>query len=629
MDSARWNISAPYHAAQVTVNNSRGNYSNGIINHGLLGSYAGVASVVSSTGNEFSHEVGHEFGAGTHAEAHYLGGFKGSVHNSSTQTNSTWGWDLFENTFLPNLSKARNNGASCYEGQCAEPFEGHSFGWGTMAGGWPLHPGGNEYTLHTPYELNVFQHFLEGKANFDPSSSTGFSKWDNDSQRMTPWHNTLVDDVAFSITTVSGINELAEFGPENRQFHALFDAADAVRIHTGNGHWARDFYLTEDSSFEGKVVVFRSSAGYNSHIHYGDTSLLLINGKKHAFRFDAGQSNIVDSDILDRTVDRVPQQQGVAVTTLVGYYDPQNTLPSYFYPALNGAYGAVYDDNFTPSSCKIDVLTHKEGTLTFNLHNRRITDGFMNRFHINVATESQPYRAELYCSNTLLNSLEITAPTDAPTASTITTELGEAPTLHGVENITLTINDRFDPLAGVSAHDVEDGDITANIIVTGHVDTQTADTYALAYSVTDSEGQTLRLDRTITLEAAKVCIKPWYPAIAYVGSNKVTHNGTVWQAGWWTQGEEPGTTGQWGVWKKTDDNSCSAPEPTPDPEVTPPVLGEYPDYQAGVAYQEGDTVTGADGALYQCKPWPNSGWCASAAYAPAISTYWQDAWTKR
>lgn len=69
MNGSQWNISAPYFAAQVTVNNSRGNYSNGIINHGLLGSYAGVASVVSSTGNEFSHEVGHEFGAGTHAEA--------------------------------------------------------------------------------------------------------------------------------------------------------------------------------------------------------------------------------------------------------------------------------------------------------------------------------------------------------------------------------------------------------------------------------------------------------------------------------------------------------------------------------------------------------------------------------
>lgn len=471
----------------------------------------------------------------------------------------------------------------------------------------------------------MFQHFLEGKANFDPSSSTGFSKWDNDSQRMTPWHNTLVDDVAFSITTVSGNNELAEFGPENRQFHALFEAADAVRIHTGNGHWARDFYLTEDSSFEGKVVVFRSSAGYNSHIHYGDTSLLLINGEKHAFRFDAGQWNIVDSDILDRTVDRVPQQQGVAVTTLVGYYDPQNTLPSYFYPALNGAYGAVYDDNFTPSSCKIDVLTHKEGTLTFNLHNRRITDGFMNRFHINVATESQPYRAELYCNNTLLDSMDITAPTDTPTASTITTELGEAPTLQGVENITLKINDRFDPLAGVSAHDVEDGDITANITVSGAVNTAQAGLYVLTYTAIDSNAQQTNVERLVTVEANEVCTADWRKQAIYLSGDRVAHQGVVWQAGWWTQGEAPGTTREWGVWKKASDDVCTTPDP--EPEVTPPP-GEYPAYQAGTAYKEGDIVVGADNALYQCKPWPNSGWCTNAAYAPAISAYWHDAWTK-
>ncbi|MEZ8027447.1 M66 family metalloprotease [Enterovibrio norvegicus] len=630
MDSARWNISAPYHAAQITVNNSRGNYSNGIINHGLLGSYAGVASVVSSTGNEFSHEVGHELGAGigsVHPEAHYLGGFKGSVHNSSTQINSTWGWDLFENTFLPNLSKARTNGASCYEGQCAEPFEGHSFGWGTMAGGWPLHPDANAYTLHTPYELDVFQTLLESKANFDAASPTGFSKWDTESLTMTPWANTLTDDLAFNIAVVSGNNALNNFDENSRQFHALFATADAVRLNTGNGHWARDFYLPEDESFEGKVAVFRSTAGYNSHIHFGDTSLLLINGQQHAFRFEAGQWDQVDSNIIDRTLDRVPHEQGIAVTTLVGYYDPQNTLPSYFYPALNGAFGAVYEDNFTPSSCQLNVQTHNDGTLTFNLHNRRLNDGLMNRFHVNVATESQPYRAELYCNNTLLDSMDITAPTDAPTASTITTELGEAPTLRGVENITLNINDRFDPLAGVSAHDVEDGDITANITVSGAVNTAQAGLYVLTYTAIDSNAQQTNVERLVTVEANEVCTADWRKQAIYLSGDRVAHQGVVWQAGWWTQGEAPGTTGEWGVWKKASDDVCATPDP--EPEVTPPPPGEYPTYQAGIAYKEGDIVVGADNALYQCKPWPNSGWCANAAYAPAISAYWHDAWTKR
>ncbi|MBV7299043.1 M66 family metalloprotease [Enterovibrio paralichthyis] len=627
MNGSQWNISAPYFAAQVTVNNSRGNYSNGIINHGLLGSYAGVASVVSSTGNEFSHEVGHEFGAGTHAEAHYLGGFAGSVHNSSTNINSTWGWDLFTNTFLPNLSKARTNGSTCYEGQCAEPFSGHSFGKGTMAGGWPLHPKGNEYTLHTPYELNVFQNFLEGKANFDPASPTGFSKWNPESQRMEPWQHNVKDDLAYNIVTVSDNNTLSQFGADSRKFHELFQDADAVRINTGNGYWAREFYLPADSSFEGKVVVFSSSAGYNSHIYFGDQSQLLVNGTKYAYRFEAGQWMEVEKDIIDKTVPRIATKQGIAVTTLVGYYDPTNSLPSYIYPALHGAYGAVYADNFTTSSCQLNVLTQQGGTQTFNLHNRRFKEGLMNRFHVNVETALIPYRAELFCDNQLLASTAITAPTVELKAGVVTTELGEAPTLTGAEHITLQQGDAFNPLDGIQAFDAEDGDITASIVVSGSVDTQTPGDYVLTYSVTDSEGQTVSVTRIVTVEASAVCIANWEKKATYVGGDKVSHQGTVWLAGWWTKGEEPGTTGEWGVWKQTDDTSCGAPD-TEEPDITPPVPGEYPDYEAGLAYQAGDIVRAHNKKLYQCKPWPNSGWCSNPSYEPSRSPYWQDAWLK-
>ncbi|MFM2666652.1 carbohydrate-binding protein [Vibrio mediterranei] len=35
----------------------------------------------------------------------------------------------------------------------------------------------------------------------------------------------------------------------------------------------------------------------------------------------------------------------------------------------------------------------------------------------------------------------------------------------------------------------------------------------------------------------------------YVAGDTVSHNGKVWKAQWWTQGEEPGTTGEWGVWR--------------------------------------------------------------------------------
>ncbi|WP_434938044.1 lytic polysaccharide monooxygenase [Shewanella sp. HL-SH8] len=41
----------------------------------------------------------------------------------------------------------------------------------------------------------------------------------------------------------------------------------------------------------------------------------------------------------------------------------------------------------------------------------------------------------------------------------------------------------------------------------------------------------------------------WHPKVIYTGGDQINHNGKTWTAKWWTQGEEPGTTGQWGVWR--------------------------------------------------------------------------------
>lgn len=41
----------------------------------------------------------------------------------------------------------------------------------------------------------------------------------------------------------------------------------------------------------------------------------------------------------------------------------------------------------------------------------------------------------------------------------------------------------------------------------------------------------------------------WNESAVYVEGDVVTHNDQIWTAHWWTQGEEPGTTGEWGVWR--------------------------------------------------------------------------------
>ena len=46
------------------------------------------------------------------------------------------------------------------------------------------------------------------------------------------------------------------------------------------------------------------------------------------------------------------------------------------------------------------------------------------------------------------------------------------------------------------------------------------------------------------------CTAPeWSNSAVYAGGNQVSYAGHTWQAKWWTTGETPGTTGEWGVWK--------------------------------------------------------------------------------
>jgi peptidoglycan/xylan/chitin deacetylase (PgdA/CDA1 family) len=50
-------------------------------------------------------------------------------------------------------------------------------------------------------------------------------------------------------------------------------------------------------------------------------------------------------------------------------------------------------------------------------------------------------------------------------------------------------------------------------------------------------------------------------------------------------------------------------------------------YRAGTAYQGGDRVSNA-GGIYECRPWPYSGWCGiGGAYEPGVGWAWEMAWT--
>ncbi|UFH58174.1 DUF5011 domain-containing protein [Sulfurovum mangrovi] len=65
----------------------------------------------------------------------------------------------------------------------------------------------------------------------------------------------------------------------------------------------------------------------------------------------------------------------------------------------------------------------------------------------------------------------------------------------------VVVGSTFDPLAGVTAGDDEDGDLTGEIEVTGSVNVSEEGTYTITYTVTDSDGQTTTAERVVKVIA--------------------------------------------------------------------------------------------------------------------------------
>ena len=84
----------------------------------------------------------------------------------------------------------------------------------------------------------------------------------------------------------------------------------------------------------------------------------------------------------------------------------------------------------------------------------------------------------------------------------------------------------------------------------------------------------------VTVPAAQAavadCGSPaWSSSAVYVGGNQVTHAGIAWRAKWWTQGETPGSTGEWGVWERVGTCGDGGEDPT-----DPPGTEDFPVSQA-------------------------------------------------
>lgn len=86
-----------------------------------------------------------------------------------------------------------------------------------------------------------------------------------------------------------------------------------------------------------------------------------------------------------------------------------------------------------------------------------------------------------------------------------------------------------------------------------------------------SDDQSITINQWVDTSTTTSC-NLWQSTGIYIEGDHITYNNQIWRAHWWTQGEQPGTTGEWGVWRLAENttncagNTNTNPQPAPNPE---------------------------------------------------------------
>lgn len=122
------------------------------------------------------------------------------------------------------------------------------------------------------------------------------------------------------------------------------------------------------------------------------------------------------------------------------------------------------------------------------------------------------------------------------------------------ENITVTMNLNGNTFLGIkngsaALIDGADYEVVNNtaIIKKSYLAAQGIGTLNLTFDFSQGNDPVLKVTIVDTTTPA---YPEWDINKQYVGGEIVTHNGKLWKAEWWTNREEPGTTGEWGVWRE-------------------------------------------------------------------------------
>lgn len=107
-------------------------------------------------------------------------------------------------------------------------------------------------------------------------------------------------------------------------------------------------------------------------------------------------------------------------------------------------------------------------------------------------------------------------------------------------------------------------------------------TYRFTAVATDNSGAT-KTSRPVQIFVGNACrAAAWTATAVYVAGDVVSFAGHQWKAKWWTSGEAPGTSGQWGVWEDAGACGANAQNALPTVRITSPINN--------VSYKTGEEI---------------------------------------
>ncbi|TXY05692.1 M66 family metalloprotease [Vibrio mimicus] len=143
-----------------------------VVVHGGSGG-GGIVTLEATTGNEWSHELGHNYGLG-----HWP--YMASIHDME----SGWGWDAFYQRFIGNLHWKGDVYTQQQGDDIVPPFkDAFSFLRDAQNGGEQEYVGTiSRFTLEHPAQSRKTQRWLNNGFNLDSNSPSGYVQWNPSTQ---------------------------------------------------------------------------------------------------------------------------------------------------------------------------------------------------------------------------------------------------------------------------------------------------------------------------------------------------------------------------------------------------------------------------------------------------------------